>query len=130
MIIDILFGHVRGDERHVVEGRHQDAAVHGRQVHVAVKLGIHRSLGITTVARQALAEPVFRAAAQAVDHPGQLIFIDDLLHPIGKADCQRDGVGKDLFAEGVFQAWRAWLPAKAHCLPGFRQCRPRPIHPP
>ena len=51
VVVNIRFSYIRGDQRHIMERCHQDAAVHGRQVHVAVKFRIHCGFSVAAVTR-------------------------------------------------------------------------------
>lgn len=49
MIVSVGFSRVRRDQRHIVEWRHQDAAIERGQVHAAAEFGVH-SGGVAKIA--------------------------------------------------------------------------------
>ncbi len=49
VIVNVGFSGVRCDQGHIVEWRHQDAAIERGQVHVAAEFGVH-SGGVAKIA--------------------------------------------------------------------------------
>ena len=89
MPVDVSLLGIRSNQSHVVERCHQDAAVQSAQMHVAVQLAVDRCHGFATVARTDGMEPVFGAAAQLFDAPGQVKLPDHGLHSRCEASRQR-----------------------------------------
>ena len=80
----------RRDQRHVVEGGHQDAAVERPQVHEAIQVGVDGGRGLAAVARRRGAEPIVGADAQRLHVPRRAEFGDDCLHASHESLSQRD----------------------------------------
>lgn len=99
VVVNVSLGRRGGHEGHVVEGGHEDAAVQGGEVHVPVKFDIYGGRGFSTVAGWGGAKPVFGAATELFDDPGEVEFGDDTFHACGEAVREGDGVGVGFFSE-------------------------------
>src|SRR5882672_10121184 len=101
--IDVLGCRVRGDERHVVKGRHEDAPVQAVEVQEAVEVEIHGGLGLGAVPGRRGAELVLGAVAETDDVPRQTGGADRLLDPRDEALRQRDRPAVELRREDALQ---------------------------
>lgn len=80
VLVNIRYRCGRSDERHVMKGRQQNAAIEGKEVHIAVEVGVIGGSGFATVAGRRRPEAIFGAAAQLGHMPGQLEFADHFLN--------------------------------------------------
>src|SRR4051794_11020483 len=83
--IDVRCGRRRTHQRHVVEGRHDDAAVERVEVQVVVELLVDHRLGPTAAARRLRVEVVLGARAELHDAPGRAMALDRRLHALAIA---------------------------------------------
>ncbi len=72
MVIHLRFGSISRNKRHIMEGRHQDAAVKRPKVHETVEFTVHSSVSFPTVSWRRLAEPVLDPETETFDNPGQV----------------------------------------------------------
>ena len=121
--IDVGFGGGRRDQRHVVERRHQDAAVQRGQVHVAVELGIDRGGGLGAVSGRRRPEPVLGAAAEPGDVPRQAVLRDHAARRPRRSVARAGSSARRPPRSGRSPASRASRRARARCRRACRRCR-------
>ena len=102
--VHVGLGRRRAHQRHVVEGRQQDAAVERVEVHVAVELGVARGRGPCAVPRHVGPEEVLGAAAEPGHVPGRAVLVDHRLHALGEALAECDHALEGLVGQHLAQA--------------------------
>ena len=70
MMVDVFFTRGRGHQRHVMEGREQDAAVHAIKMQESFQSEIHGIVGFRTIFRGLGRKQILGAASQASNVPG------------------------------------------------------------
>ena len=82
--VDVGAGRGRAHERHVVERRHEDAAVAHREVQVGVEVVVVRGRRLLAAARRRPGEPVLRAGAELAHRPRHVEVVERGLHALGE----------------------------------------------
>ena len=75
MVVDVFGRGGRRHQRHVVEGREQNAAIHGVEMHEAFEFEVHGIVRFGSVLGSVGAEQILGAATEARDVPGQAEFL-------------------------------------------------------
>src|SRR6266576_2870717 len=111
MEIHISFGRRRRHERHVVEGRQEDAAVQRVEMDQPVELRVAPRGGLTSAARTVGTEEILDTAAETGDVPGQAVpfdrTCDTSLEPFAERDHSSESVvGENLAERGSHRSQR------------------------
>ena len=86
-----------------MEGCHQNAAIEGEEVHVAVEFVVDSCRSFAAVPGRGRTEPVFGAVTKAFDDPRQFKFFDDRFNASRELFLKRKGFGIKLIGEDIFQ---------------------------
>jgi len=101
--IDVGFGCVRRHERHIVEGREQNAAIERIEMHEALEIKVGRGSGFCAIARRVRAEEILGAAAEARCVPWQARGVDSVGDAFCKSLRERNHTGERLRRKNVFE---------------------------
>ena len=113
----------RRDQRHVVEGSQQHAAIERVQVQVALQLGVGGGVRLGPVAGRLGLEAILGAAAELGHVPRHTVAVRRPPRPRREARREGDGAGEGLLGEDVLQGRADRRQRRARCRPGCR--RPR-----
>lgn len=103
VVVDLLGSGIRSNEGHEMERGEENAAVEGKEMHVAIEINIISGHSLKTVSGGLTTEPVLSTVSELGDVPGEVELIDHTLDALGPSSSEGNGLVEEGISEDVLE---------------------------